>query len=231
MEKALQMTVGYLPFSVDEIDIICSETKMRPIWHYGVEIFGRQRYSSPALERLRSRLGVNLNGKSNVDVKIKFRSQNIGSIWIYDDFEKDWFKVSHPKPSYAEGLTLREHKMIQKFALEMHLDSSDYENLTEAKERLRVRVAELRRDTKLSARKQAAKITGLSTRDNGGAQNTSESDVKREEGKTTYTKSFDSNHLSRPVSIALDDDDEEEDEYLSEPIKKNTSNSKNGECA
>lgn len=227
------MTVGYLPFSVEEIDIICSETKVRPIWHYGVEIFGRQRYSSPALDRLRARLGVTPNGKSVVDVKIKFRSQNIGSIWIYDNFEKDWFKVPHPKPSYAEGLTLREHQMIQKIALEMHLNSSDYEDLTEAKERLRVEVAKLRRDTKLSGRKRAAKIAGLSTRDISSDKNISESIGTQHEEKNDFEKLANQIEEQRrppssPFSVNLNDDEIDEEEYPSECInKKIASNSKN----
>jgi hypothetical protein len=232
MERTFKMTVGYLPFSADEIDIICSELKLRPVWHYGVEIFGRQRYSSPALERLRARLGVTPNGKSIVDVKIKFRSHNIGSIWIYDNFEKDWFKVPHPKPTYAEGLTLREHKLIQKIALEMHLDSSDYENLTDAKEHLRVAVAELRRDKKLSSRKRAAKITGSSTRNISGSENVTKNISTQQEDINIFEKFIETSEekscaSSSPFSLILGNDNSD-DEYLSEPIKKDISaNSKN----
>lgn len=113
------MSVGYLPFSPLEIEIICNETEFRPIWHYGVELNGRQKYNSPALADLRIRIGVSDNGRSKAEIKIKAKKFDIGRIWIFNPFEKIWIEIPNVNLEYAEGLTLHQHKIIQKYAREM----------------------------------------------------------------------------------------------------------------
>ncbi len=218
------MSVGYLPFSVDEIDIICSQIQLRPIWHYGVEMFGRQRYASFALDVLRSRIGVTPTGRSNADVKIKFRKQNIGHIWVYDVFERDWIKVLHPNQEYANGLTYLEHKLIKKMAIEMHLDSSDYRILIEARERLRVMIAELSQSNKLRDRKRAAKIVGLSTRDISNEDGIPDQIVNDRPTKSASMKS-----KAQPSVICLGDIvlDEVDDDFPFETINKTSASDTN----
>ncbi|MBC3932610.1 hypothetical protein [Undibacterium curvum] len=159
------MSTGYLPFSVHDIEIICNETLFRPIWAYGVELNSRQKYISPALGNLRMRIGVNAeHGRSLSKVKIKAPKLNIGSIWVFDPFEKMWIKVSNVNPDYAEGLTLYEHKLIKKFAHDLYHESDDYKILIEAKELMRQHVVGLSNSKLLADRKRAAKIVGTTSR-------------------------------------------------------------------
>jgi len=159
------MSVGYLPFSVHDIQIICNETLFRPVWEYGVELNSRQKYLCPQLGNLRMRIGVNTgNGRSLSEVKIKAPKFNIGSIWVFDPFSNVWFKVPNVNPEYAEGLTLYEHKLIKKYAQELFHESDDYRVLIEAKEMMRQHVAGLSNSNSLANRKRAAKIAGATSR-------------------------------------------------------------------
>jgi len=158
------MTAGYLPFSVEDIEIICNNTAFRPVWEYGVELNGRQKYQSSALAELKNRIGVFPNGKSKMDVKIKTLKFDIGHIWVFDPFEKIWIKVPNIRPEYALGLTLYQHGIVQRYAKQMYKDSDDYRVLIEAKELMRQEVAALSISRSLSNRERAAKITGKNTR-------------------------------------------------------------------
>lgn len=163
--KRGQMSVGYLPFSPEEIEIICNETEKRHIWPYGVELNGRQKYNSPALEDLKLRIGVLENNRSKSEVTIKVPKFDIGRIWVFNQFEKIWIKVPNVNLAYADGLTLYQHKIIQKLAKEMYKESDDYQVLIEAKEKMRQFVAELSNSKSLTSRKKAAKIIGSTSRE------------------------------------------------------------------
>lgn len=158
--KEYRSSAGYLPYTVQEIDIICNTTEYHPIWRYGVELNGRQKYNSDALGALRSRLGVLENGKSKSDVKIKVIQKNIGHIWVFDSFENVWFMVPNVRADYAAGLSLYQHRLIKKFLAQQHRDSADYDVLLEAKEWIRQHTAKLQSSINLSDRKRAVKIAG-----------------------------------------------------------------------
>lgn len=157
------MTAGYLPYTADEIDVICNKTEVHPIWHYGVELNGRQKYQSDQLGALRARLGVLENGRSKANVKVKSVHENIGHVWAFDPFENLWFKVLNVRPDYAEGMTLHQHELIRKLWIKQYKGSENYDILLEGKEWLRAFVAKQQISKSVSGRKQAAKLCGLNT--------------------------------------------------------------------
>ncbi len=209
------MSAGYLPFTVQEIEIICNETVFRPVWEYGVELNGGQKYNSPDLAGLRRRIGVHENGKSKAEVKIKSIKFDIGYIWVLDTFEKIWLKIPNTSPEYASGLTLYQHKIIQKFAKKMYKESEDYQILIEAKERMREYVASLAASVKMADRTKAAKTNGKTSRQsaskNGHKDHAGEDYVFGEIFQTSASEKSKETFFQNENEGTQDDQDEEYD--------------------
>ncbi|MFZ6654739.1 hypothetical protein [Undibacterium sp. TJN19] len=213
--KKWKLNDGYLPFTPDELEIICNKTVSRPIWEYGVELNGRQKYNSSDLADLRRRIGVHENGKSKSEIKIKTLKFDIGHIWVFDAFEKIWLKVPNTQPEYADGITLYQHEIIQKFAKQMYKESDDYQILIEAKERMRHEVAALSSSSNMADRSKAAKINGKTSRQ--AARKNSRQVKNLNQGESESEHIF--NGIFRPANSAQSDnhsDSENDQETLHE---------------
>ncbi len=193
-KKDSQTSVGYLPYAAQEIEIICNKTESHPIWHYGLELNSRQKYQSDALGALRSRLGVLDNGRSKSHVRVKSEQKDIGFVWVFDAFEKIWFKVPNVRPDYADKLSLHQHKMIKKFVAFEHRNSADYDVLLEGKEWIRQHTAKLQVSDKLSDRKRAAKIAGKSV-------SAAESQFKNQIDKKEWAENSDTKISDSPSAL------------------------------
>src|SRR5690606_11386829 len=97
-----------LPRSVDELAPLLCSVDERPIHHYGVEIHGLK-YNRPELASIRHRL----DGQK---VKIRFNEENLAELHVWDQLEQRYLAVPCTTPEYAEGLTLWQHKVIQRNA-------------------------------------------------------------------------------------------------------------------
>lgn len=194
------MSAGYLPFTPHELEIICNKTVFRAAWRYGVELNGRQKYNSAALDDLRQRIGVYENGKSKAEIKIKSIKFDIGYIWVWDLFEKIWLKIPNIQPEYANGLTLYQHQIIQKFSKKMYKESNDYQVLIEAKERMRQEVAALTSSGKMADRSKAAKINGKTSRQAAKKSNGKIKNLNQKESESQYffDDIFKPSNLTRP---------------------------------
>lgn len=155
---------GFLPFTCARIDILCGLVTTRPVWAYGVELNGRQRYNSQSLQDIRRRVGVRVNGRSTVEVKVKYFEHNIGSVCVLDPSTSEWLDVSHVRPDYAEGLHLHQHRMNVRYAKISHAEEPDYELLLRAKELVKQEIARLRQSASLRERRRYAKVVGESSR-------------------------------------------------------------------
>ncbi|MCW1432410.1 transposase family protein [Novosphingobium sp. JCM 18896] len=56
-------------------------------------------------------------GSVTCEVKIKVNPENIGSIYVFNQHDKQYYELKCTDPSYADGTSLWQHKEIRKFAV------------------------------------------------------------------------------------------------------------------
>ena len=109
-------------------------------------------YNSSELRSLR------LHGAFNGDVDIRVDVENLGKVWVYDEFNGDYIKVPCTYPEYAEGLNLQQHIRIRSAENLVSKEIVDEDALLQGKENLRLRIKELSSDRLLKERTRAARL-------------------------------------------------------------------------
>mgnify|MGYP000049337727 CR=1 FL=1 len=140
-----------LPESRDALDLVLTRTDKRVLSHTGVQFKGLL-YNSSELRSLR------LHGSFNGEVDIRVDVENLGKVWVYDEFNGDYFKVPCTYPEYAEGLNLQQHLRIRSAENLVSKDIVDEDALLQGKENLRLRIKELSSDRLLKERTRAARL-------------------------------------------------------------------------
>ena len=96
-----------LKANAEDVDIEFSEVSSSVVQHYGIDL-NTFKYSSPRLSHLRSMLPV-----KNTRVDVKWPRNDVGHIYVWDAFEKEYFKVENNDNS-VYGLTLEQAKSGKK---------------------------------------------------------------------------------------------------------------------
>lgn len=139
-----------LPESKEQLDLILTTEDERVLSHRGVEFKGLF-FNSADLRLFRHR------GGESIKVKFRFDKENLGFIWVYDEFEGDYLKVPCIDPDYSEGLTLRQHLQIRAEARAQGLSDQDSESLMHNRERFRKKIEEKSQHKLLRERRKAAR--------------------------------------------------------------------------
>ncbi len=90
-----------LPVSKESLDLIFTREFTRKINHEGVS-FKRLKYNSEALGILRRQLPSSKSARVRVD------PENLGSVWVFDEFRGEFISVPCRSKVVAEGLSLRQ---------------------------------------------------------------------------------------------------------------------------
>ena len=126
-----------LPQSAQVLDVLLGQVDDRAIWHYGID-WDNLRYQSPALSELRLR-------REGVKVRVKRSTGDLGRIYVFDD--KQWLEIPvlSECQSYAEGLSLWKHRVIENF-VRRYEDKMDISALGRAKRQIQEIVDEARQN-------------------------------------------------------------------------------------
>ena len=153
--EGLKIIEPRLPESKDQLDLILTTEEERTLSHRGVEINGLF-YNSAELGFLRRR------SMESIRVKVRYDKEDIGFIWLYDDYEGNYLKVPCIDMRYAEGLTYRQHKQIKKEARAQGVSEQNTDALIQNRESFRKKINAKSSNKLLRERRKAA-------RDNAGA--------------------------------------------------------------
>ncbi|WP_161569234.1 Mu transposase C-terminal domain-containing protein [Candidatus Oscillochloris fontis] len=153
--ESIQM--GFLPVlhtSAEETRILLMRTEERVIQRAGIQ-FEWLFYRSPDLMRLRSLL------PDGTEVRFKYDPTDISRIYVADPLHHRWLPVMAADQSYAQGLSLWKHRIINRFVQAGKRDV-DIEALAAAKAHIQQIVAEEYTLTRTSrGRKTAARFLGV----------------------------------------------------------------------
>jgi len=141
-----------LPESLDAFELASARPyNQRRLAHDGIR-FLFLNYNSVDLQRIKQ------NPRFKDKVNVRINHENLGYIWVHDEYDDTYIKVECTQLEYANGLTLLQHEKILE---EKRLKSDevyDEEKYLEGKEKLRIKISERNSDRLLKERKKAARL-------------------------------------------------------------------------
>lgn len=138
LEEGLLRYPPVLDHSAEHVRLTLLDTERRNVHHYGIDINGL-RYQGPALASLRARLQY----AKDKEVKVNFHREDLGQIYVLDEFVGRWLTVpANPDfAAYARGLSLWKHNNIVNFAKQTN-PKPDLDALARARVKIQRIVAE-----------------------------------------------------------------------------------------
>ena len=150
-QEGLKQIEPSLPESKQALELILSYQYKRKLSHQGVQ-FLQLFYNSEALKTIRIRYG----NKAKVTIRVDL--ENLGKIWVYDQYSGEYLIIPCTEPDYAEGLTLRQHKAILKQRIENKYHLIDSDNVLELKEAVRQKIQQANQTKSLRKRTRAKRL-------------------------------------------------------------------------
>lgn len=154
-----------LPESLDAFELASARPyNERRLAHDGVR-FKYLNYNSVDLQRIRQ------NPRFKEVVNVRINHENLGYVWVHDEYDDTYIKVECTQLEYAKGLTLLQHEKILE---EKRLKSDeiyDEEKYLEGKEKLRIKMSELNSHKLLKERKRAARLAMATIESNSPTEN------------------------------------------------------------
>lgn len=151
--EGLKLVEPCLPASRDSLDLTLTKEYLRKVNHEGVQLL-RLKYNSAELGLLRRQL------KSNSSVRVRVDPENIGSVWIYDDFSTSFFLVPCRTPEVAEGVSLRQMVHLLKGRTDRR-KAAETDELMQRKVEFVEEIRNAKTAKNLRKRTQAARLTQL----------------------------------------------------------------------
>lgn len=142
-----------LPENPDELDFILGHTDTRVLSHKGIEL-NCLLYNSPELTTLRYKLG------DKMEVDIRYDTSDLGYIFVLPPGNRQVIKVQSLQFSYANGLSLWQHKVCRRFALR-EMKSHSAEGWLEAKSRIQKLIEEEFMDKRQKTRTKIARFKNM----------------------------------------------------------------------
>ena len=139
-----------MPESTEKLSIITCKQAVKVLSHKGIE-HNNLFYNADILFELRRR------SLKNYEVSIRFDPMDLGYIWVLDELNNEFLKVSCTTPEYADGLSERAHKAIRKNVKEKGNKDFDKEKLLEYREEFRDSINQQSKSKKLRPRTQASR--------------------------------------------------------------------------
>jgi len=181
-----------LPTTPQDMDYLTGSITTRTLTHKGIELHGLF-YNSKQLEELRKLLC------SKLKVSIRYNEANLAYIYVIHPETNEAIQVPSLDPSYAAGLSLWQHKVCKKFALQ-HLERKDIEGIAQAKAHIRKLIEQDFEKKKIKTRAKAARFTDPE----GIEQKASLQEIKKPEASEPAEQGKQSNYkrISLPVDIS-----------------------------
>lgn len=142
-----------LPENPDELDFILGRTDTRVLSHKGIEL-NCLLYNSPELTALRYKLG------DKMEVGIRYDTSDLGQIFVLAPGHQQAIKVRALQFSYANGLSLWQHKVCRRFALR-EMNSYSPEGWLEAKSRIQKLIKDEFMDKRQKTRTKIARFKNM----------------------------------------------------------------------
>lgn len=108
-----------------QLDFIAAVKKSCTVRQGGV-VLERLQYCSEELGRLRPR------DEPSYMTYMKFDPEDLGQVYVQDPRNENWLLVPCTRPDYANGLSLKQHKQIQRFRREKLNQRNDVDGYLEA---------------------------------------------------------------------------------------------------
>jgi putative transposase len=142
-----------LPQRVEVLDVLLTHTTERSLTGKGIE-YATLHYTCPELEALRSSYG-------SMRLVVRPNHDDLGTVQVLNPNTQEYFTAHCTRPDYANGLTLEQHKYLNKRAHEEYASLPHERALLAAKleirEELDTLVAQRQKDAAARARKVATK--------------------------------------------------------------------------
>lgn len=117
-----------LPSRREDLNILLGEVEFRTIQSNGISIFGLV-YNDGVLARLR-------NGRKGYQFKIKYDPADISLIYVHDPDNDKFIPIPAENQDYTKGLSLWQHRVIQRVARKKTDDQVDIVELCLTKQRI-----------------------------------------------------------------------------------------------
>lgn len=150
-QEGLKQTEPSLPESKQALELILSHEVKRKLSHQGIQ-FLQLFYNSEELRTIRIRYG----NQSSVTIRVNL--ENLGKIWVYDQYSGEYLIIPCTEPEYAEGITLRQHKAVLKERIAYKHNQIDTESLLQQKEALRQKIQQANQTKSLRKRMRAKRL-------------------------------------------------------------------------
>lgn len=162
-------TWGVEPYSaIERLDVLLGNYAERVPSANGIHLLGL-RYNdlgeNRPLEMIRSRAGAGRIEK----LRIRFDPTNLGFIWVQDPETKRYHVLECLDREYAQGLSLAQHRVIRRHAVERARGYVTVNELCATRDALRQRVREILGDPDATGRKAATIFNGLGSKGSWGA--------------------------------------------------------------
>jgi len=144
-----------LPASVDQLDIICSETESRKLAGHGIEI-ANCKFNSFHLQKLRRELALT----DVADVQVKYNPSCLSHVWVRDPRTDERLEVPNIDPD-KKDLSASQVALIEKFRRAQ--SDEDLITIKEARRRIAEIYMPLLQARTQRQRRNAFKILGLQT--------------------------------------------------------------------
>lgn len=129
----------------------------------GIELLGlryNDRHDHRILELIRTRPGA----AAKLKLKVRIDPTNMEFIWVLDPETGRYEKVGSLDPHYARGLTLAQHRLIRRAAVERTRGYVSILDLCTARDDLQRRIDELLGDPKAKGRLKATRLNGIGSK-------------------------------------------------------------------
>ena len=165
-----------LPANPLQLDVIASHTAHPTIFHYGVQV-DNLFYNSPELREIAADLGA------NQIVEARYREEDVGSIFVRDPRNDEFFEVPATNREYAAGLNRAVHRLIVAQARKRFGDDWKQAQLLEVRAEIQAIVDAALKAKKTIDRKRAAQVLMQDSEAVFESSTTSEPDFGGEPGK------------------------------------------------
>jgi putative transposase len=127
-DAAVQEYPPALPARREDLQVLLGDVEHRTIQPYGISLFDLT-YNDTILARLRG-------GRKGYRFKIKYDPADISVIYVLDPDSDKFLPVPAESQQYAKGLSLWQHKVIQRYARRVTDENVDVVALCRAKEKI-----------------------------------------------------------------------------------------------
>ncbi|MBB5693575.1 DDE-type integrase/transposase/recombinase [Muricoccus pecuniae] len=151
------------PLDIASLDALLAYVFWRVPSNKGIELLGlhyNDRHDHRILELIRTRPG----SPRKMTLKIRMDPTDLEFIWVLDPATGRYEKLQSQEPEYTRGLTLAQHRLIRRLALERMRKYVSVKDLCVARDALQRSMDEILGNPHASGRMKAARLNGLGSK-------------------------------------------------------------------